>query len=1002
MAEDLINEYIDRNGIRGDTDYFLAALNEVNAALNKINSVKIDLGGGKGLSGTTQLFQQSKAGADSLAVAFDNVSKMQARLNGQTSELNRNTLLYLKAQKEAVNVELAQAKTIQQNIKNKQIQERFEKNITKEIERQNKARIKEEEQLAKNQNQYEQLKQRYTIAANSAKQLAAAKGLDNEETKEAIAVAQQYYNSLIKIEQAVGQNQRNVGNYTQATFALTQVLREAPAFANSFQTGISAISNNVPILTDQFKLLRKEVGSNFQAFKILAGSLLSFQAILPLAFLLIQSYAKEIKNFFSSLFGGARQITEVALAQEKLNDAMKSSEYKNAVVQVKELSTNIKLAKEGLIDKEKVLKIYNDTLGDSIGKAKSLDEAEQLLVKNGDAYIKVTLYKAAANIALNEAAEKSVQLAKDQLDPNARSLAVTLRRTEAEEKFGKQIRETAEYQRLLKEEGDAFNKQLTSRTKENIAAYERLKGSAKAFYEEQLNLLSGGKTSRDIQLLESVASTFQRQAAELAKQFNIDLFGGDGDNGTDKIKDNLNDVIKLLADARKQAFENYKLLIQDQIKAADQLLSSEQASYDERIAGLNLYYDANKKLIAAQRDFELDELDITTKQAIAAARKRGVEDKLSQQQITAEVNAIIEKSFVERKGINIRYNSEILDLDRDFYNKRIDILKYFNEKRAAEEKEYAEQIKKSIDDRFKRDIDNLNRLVKANQDAAKKNYETDKEYAERKKQLFNQLTQELIRLTESLLTGNIEREKNAIQGQIDLLEDKKQKDIEVANQTISNTEERAAAIQVIEARAAAQKEQLERRQRALDVEKAQFQKAAAIANIIQETAVGITRAIANLQPQLVPLIIGIGAAQLATVIAKPIPRYKHGKNIYDNYEGPAIVGDGGKQEAIIREDGSVEITDSKPQLTYVGSKDVVLPDVSKLVDYVLAGNMGGRLAVKESVPNESDQKLEQAMNLMRKDVVKAIKKIPQPVINVENVISKWIRSGDSSSHYLNR
>jgi len=70
-----------------------------------------------------------------------------------------------------------------------------------------------------------------------------------------------------------------------------------------------------------------------------------------------------------------------------------------------ELRAEIDLAKQGFISKEGVVKHYNETIGKTTGIVHSLDEAEQGLVKNGDAYIEMTLKKALAEVAATKAAE---------------------------------------------------------------------------------------------------------------------------------------------------------------------------------------------------------------------------------------------------------------------------------------------------------------------------------------------------------------------------------------------------------------------------------------------------------------------------------------------------------------------------------------------------------------------------------------------------------------------
>jgi len=78
------------------------------------------------------------------------------------------------------------------------------------------------------------------------------------------------YNGVLKsVDSTIGKNGRNVGNYASGYNALgnsiNQLTREAPAFANSLQTGFMAISNNFAALQDavkgiiaQNKILREE------------------------------------------------------------------------------------------------------------------------------------------------------------------------------------------------------------------------------------------------------------------------------------------------------------------------------------------------------------------------------------------------------------------------------------------------------------------------------------------------------------------------------------------------------------------------------------------------------------------------------------------------------------------------------------------------------------------------------------------------------------------------
>jgi hypothetical protein len=189
-----------------------------------------------------------------------------------------------------------------------------------------------------------------------------------------------------------------------------------------------------------------------------------------------------------------------------------------------------------------------------------------------------------------------------------------------------------------------------------------------------------------------------------------------------------------------------------------------------------------------------------------------------------------------------------------------------------------------------------------------------------------------------------EKRLNETQEQIDALDKQKEKDVEVANATITNATDRANAIAVIEARAQAKKEALERRQRQLQVEKAKFEKAATIASLILETSLAVIRALSD---KLIPyptrvadaIAVGvIGAANIAKAIATPIPKFKGGLN--RDYEGWSFTGDGGKHEAIVRKDGSIEVTPNTDTLTYIEKGDRIHPDAHEYLQNVKASALG--------------------------------------------------------------
>jgi hypothetical protein len=218
--------------------------------------------------------------------------------------------------------------------------------------------------------------------------------------------------ALKTLDSNTGRFQRNVGNYATATNSLSQVLREMPAFTYSVQTGILGISNNLPILLDQFKALRIETGSTSQALKIFAGSILSFPNLFTIAIGLITIFSDKI---FQTGKAANEAAEDIKTAGDALQSAYNSTEFKDALTNVTELRTRIDLAKKGFADKEETVKFYNETIGKTTGFVKDLDEAERELVANSEQYLRMILLRAAAHVALEEAAKKAVEAEKTRL-----------------------------------------------------------------------------------------------------------------------------------------------------------------------------------------------------------------------------------------------------------------------------------------------------------------------------------------------------------------------------------------------------------------------------------------------------------------------------------------------------------------------------------------------------------------------------------------------------------
>lgn len=151
---------------------------------------------------------------------------------------------------------------------------------------------------------------------------------------------------------------------------------------------------------------------------------------------------------------------------------------------------------------------------------------------------------------------------------------------------------------------------------------------------------------------------------------------------------------------------------------------------------------------------------------------------------------------------------------------------------------------------------------------------------------------------------------------------------QLAEKGAITTEEAEERKRVAEKKTAAKNKELEKQKADLQTRQAKFDKANNIMQTIMNTAAGIMKTIAEVGlPAAIPFIAttsALGAIQLATIIAQPIPKYAKGT---DNHPGGlAIVGDGGKHEAVVTDRGAY-ITPNVPTLIDLPRRAKVIPDV---------------------------------------------------------------------------
>jgi len=125
-------------------------------------------------------------------------------------------------------------------------------------------------------------------------------------------------------------------------------------------------------------------------------------------------------------------------------------------------------------------------------------------------------------------------------------------------------------------------------------------------------------------------------------------------------------------------------------------------------------------------------------------------------------------------------------------------------------------------------------------------------------------------------------------------------------------------------------DKLEKKKKKLQRQKAIFEKANAVISIVLNTAIAASRVAADtglLGIPLLPIIYGLGALQIAAVLAQPLPKFAQGGVM--SHDGLAVVGDGGKQEVIRTPDGKVSLTPSTDTVVNLEKGTEIFSSVDK-------------------------------------------------------------------------
>lgn len=154
--------------------------------------------------------------------------------------------------------------------------------------------------------------------------------------KELLASIQQADVQIKQLDATLGNHQREVGHYKQKWdglgMSIQQIGRELPSLAYGPKVFFSAISNNLPILSDElkrakdeYKALKAEGKDATPVWKQVTSSLFSWNTALTIGITLLTLYGDKIVDWVSSAFKAKDTIKELVNAEQELALARKKA-----------------------------------------------------------------------------------------------------------------------------------------------------------------------------------------------------------------------------------------------------------------------------------------------------------------------------------------------------------------------------------------------------------------------------------------------------------------------------------------------------------------------------------------------------------------------------------------------------------------------------------------------------------------------------------------------------
>ena len=476
-----------------------------------------------------------------------------------------------------------------------------------------------------------------------------------------------------------------------------------------------------------------------------------------------------------------------------------------------------------------------------------------------------------------------------------------------------------------------FKKPLTDKEKRELekAAQEKLK-IQQAYQESELSLMDEGLekelarigieyskkiaavkgySREEIATRKNLAKEMQRALDEYSIKYNSDREKKDIENALTVVrkgsKEELDLKLQQLELQRESEIDAAEKTGEDVFLIAEKYAKKKKELYEK-------YASDQISLIAENAAHEQKIRDEEHIMDMLALKKKLASKQITQQEYAAEEYRL--RLDYARKTTEAAIDALELELQADNLS-------------ADDRAKIAEQLQKLkadlAEEEAEAEIAAINSVTKADERAQKERQKNLKKWLQTASQAIGAIGN----LVSAVYDGQIDR----IEEEQDANDEKYEKDVEryekQAEQGAISEEEAEARKRSAKAATEAKNEELEKKKQEIAHKQAVWEKATSIAQAGIATALAITEALPNIPLSI--LIGALGAIQVATILATPIPSYAEGTKDGTHPGGKALVGDAGKHEVVMYA-GKAWVTPDTPTLVDLPKGAQVFPDVSSI------------------------------------------------------------------------